>query len=173
MWADLLRRSSELAVLFAAWYLYRWGRQKDVPSSVFGHYERRVNVVLAGIMVGSAIVILVQAWQRWLHPQEVTRVAAGIVLAGLGVIVNGWFWWKHQRYAAETASLLSESQYRLFRSKTILDALVILSLSLTVSLRNQEWAAAIDPLGSLVPALFLIVSAGQILLLNRSFLRKP
>ena len=52
-----------------------------------------------------------------------------------------------------------ESQWRLFRARTMANLCVISSLALGVALRKYSWAVHIDPSGSIVLSGFLFFSA--------------
>ena len=166
MMADLLRRTIELVALFLAWYIYHKARKQAVSPAVYQAWETTANLAIAVVMLVSVAIILLQAYRRLLMPGELGALHWGILLGFLGVIVNGWFWGRHARYAAESYSAMSESQYRLFRSKTLLDGYVVLSLSTATFVRQWPWGVYVDPLGSLVPALVVVISAVQILRLH-------
>lgn len=167
MFADLLRRSVELLSLFAAWLVYWLGRRRGVNSALFTKWERQSSAVVAVALGLSAIVVAVRAVGELQAPQPVDRVWLGIILATLGVIVNGWFWRKHRRLAQEGSSSMFESQWRLFRSKTLLDSWVVINLSLSSALRHEPWALVLDPAGSLLLAVVLAVSALQVVRLTQ------
>ncbi len=166
MMADLLRRSTELAALVLAWAVYRWARTRNVDMAIYSRWETKANLLVASVMGLSVVVIGIQSYRRFLDPGELGDLRWGILLGFLGVLVNGWFWRRHQAYAREAHSPLSESQYRLFRSKALLDAYVVLNLSTAVYVRQQSWGLYVDALGALVPAAVLAVSALQILRLH-------
>lgn len=163
MMADLLRRSTELVALFLAWAVYRWARKNDVAMSVYTRWETTANLLVAAVMGLSVVVIGIQAYQRFLQPGTLGDLRWGIVLGVLGVMVNGWFWRRHKRYAGESHWPMAESQYRLFRSKALLDAYVVVNLSTAAYVQRQSWGLYVDSLGALVPGAVLAVSAIQIL----------
>lgn len=163
MVADLLRRSSELAALVLAWYVYRRARVKNVDSQVYRRWERYSNTLLAAVMLFSVIVILIRAYARLLDPAAVGQVGWGVLIGFLGVIVNGWFWRRYVALASGSYSALAESQWRLFRSKTMLDGWGIISLGSALLFQSASWGRYIDPIGAFVPAAVLLVSALQIL----------
>ncbi len=167
MFADLLRRSAELVSLFAAWFVYWLARRRGVSAAVFKKWERQSSAAVAVALGVSAFVVVLRAVSELQAPAPVDRVWLGIVLASLGVAVNGWFWRRHRRLAGESSSSLFESQWRLFRSKTLLDVWVVLNLSLSSALRHETWARVLDPAGSLILAVVLAASALQVVGLLR------
>lgn len=162
MVADLLRRITELAALFVSWYVYNRARRHGVAPGIYARWEKRANMAVAAVMLFSASFIGYQAYRQLQIRPMVEQVHWGILIAFLGVLVNGWFWRRHASFARDSYSPISESQYRLFRSKCLLDAWVVINLSSASYLQQWPWGRYLDPLGALVPACVLLVSAVQI-----------
>ncbi len=162
MVADLIRRTAELFVLFSSWYTYQKSKDPTITKEEILAGEEKISTKIAFVLYLSALVIILRALFSLSSPSPVGRVGMGIFLGIMGIGVNGYFWMKHRRYAKKEESPMFESQWRLFRSKTVLDFWVVLNLTASLRLQGNALGAYVDPLGSITVALVLLFSAWQI-----------
>lgn len=160
--ADLLRRTSELVALFLAWAVHRKiSRGRGGPEA--DRLERLSSLVVGIIMIVSVLVISWSAIARMLTPVKLGVVWPGLLVASGGALVNGYFWLKFFRLNASEPSPIFETQWRLYRAKTVMDLTLIVTLTASQLLAGNTWAVYLDPAGSLVVAGFMLASALRII----------
>ncbi len=156
--ADFLRRTSELAGLFLAWWTFR--RTADVRAKdAADRLEHLCSLAIALVMGLSFLLITYAAASRLLHPQPLGMIAPGLVIPIGGIIVNGWFWRRGAGLARQESSPVVESQWRLCRAKAVLDVCVLLTLLLTLLVDEPSTSRYIDLAGSSIIGIFLLTSA--------------
>lgn len=161
--ADLLRRTSELIALIAAWAVNRKvSRASSMGAAEAARLESMSGLLVAAIMVMSFAFILWNAVSRIVDPRPTGTIVPGMLIASGGAIVNGYFWHKSRRLSSSGPSPIFETQWRLYRAKTSMDLSVIVTLSLTRLLGPKPWSGYIDPGGSILVASFLLGSALKI-----------
>ncbi len=158
LFADFLRRNTELLGLFLAWLAYRRVMQGPDKRFHFGaeKMEDMASLLVGLIMTGSAIIITYSAIQSFISPDIPGWLLPGLLVAGGGVLVNGWFWVRFRGLNKEETTPIFTAQGGLYRAKTLIDFVVLITLIL-VGL-GWGWSIYIDPLGSLVIACFLFFS---------------
>ncbi len=161
--ADLLRRTSELVALFLAWAVHRKvSRTKDgVPEA--DRLERLSSLVVGIIMIVSVLLISWSAIIRMITPAKLGVIWPGLLVASGGALVNGCFWLKFFRLNASGPSPIFETQWRLYRAKTVMDLTLIATLTASQLMAGNAWAVYFDPAGSLVVAGFMLASALRII----------
>ncbi|HHW08971.1 MAG TPA: cation transporter [Firmicutes bacterium] len=159
--ADLLRRTSELAVLLAAWWLARQvatGRLlPDSPRRM--RLETITSRSIVAIMLLAFVVSTGSGIGRLVYPKPVGQVLAGLLVAVAGGLVNFWFWQRSHRLARQEPTPVIEAQWRLYRAKTAADALVVATLTAAMLWKKQSWSVYLDPAGSISVGLFMLFSA--------------
>jgi|GEM_PF-619105 len=154
--ADFLRRNSELLGLFLAWLAYK--RVLKGPDNRFNFgaekLEDMASLTVGIIMTGSSLIISFSAIQSFFNPQIPGWLVPGLFIAGGGVLVNGWFWFRFRGLNKQETTPIFTAQGGLYRAKTLIDCVVLITLiGLTL---GWEWSVYIDPVGSLIIALFLL-----------------
>ncbi|MFO8060667.1 MAG: cation transporter [Bacillota bacterium] len=160
--ADFLRRTAELLALFLAWYILRKVAGGQQNGRQYVRLENLSSLITAAVMFISFALVTYSSVSRFLHPVPLGWVAPGLVIPIGGVMVNGWFWRRGSLLARAESTPIIESQWRLCRSKTILDACVFITLLLALILGDSPWAQRSDLIGSLVIGVFLLVSSCRI-----------
>jgi cation diffusion facilitator family transporter len=167
MWADVLKCANELLATFLSWMALR--KVRSGKSYYFdyglGKLENLTSIVVAWLMFLSLIIVLHNAIDRFRDPHEMHAggVYLGIFLMTIGVCANSWLWIKNYRISRKEHSPIMESQWRLFRAKTVADLSVLLTLALSIFLQRYAWSVYIDPCGSLAIAGFLLFSIYHII----------
>ncbi len=156
LFADFLRRNTELIGLFLAWLAYRRVMQGPDDRFHFGaeKMEDMASLLVGVIMTGSAVIISYSAIQSFISPAIPGWLLPGFLVAGGGVLVNGWFWFRFRGLNKEETTPIFTAQGGLYQAKTFIDLVVLITL-IFVGL-GWDWSIYIDPLGSLVIAGFLL-----------------
>jgi len=108
-------------------------------------------LMLVGMVVMSGAII-----SRIIRPEE---VVPGFGLVGMlvhlaGTVMNGWLWFRNKRIATETGGPILEATWRAHRADTFMSIGIIVSLGLSLSLRQYHWAIYIDPICALAALLY-------------------
>lgn len=162
LWADVIKCSNELLSTFLSWLTLRMvvrGKKTRYDYGL-GKLENVTGMAVAGAMLLSLLIVVFSAVERLLHPEEMHAggVWLALVLMTAGVIANTSLWIKNYRVSRRQFSPIMEAQWRLFRAKAFSDALVLLALILSVTLKRYHWAIYIDPVASFAIAGFLLAS---------------
>lgn len=161
--ADFVRRSAELVAVALSWAVLRHLRRR-APSAAqrvaLEHLASR-GVALALAFSGVAMVLLVGA--RWRSFEPGGDVRLGLVIAGLGLVTNAWFWRRFSALAHARADALIHAQRRLYRAKVAVDASVIIALATIGLVPGHPVTRWLDLVGSSAVALYLGWSAWRTL----------
>jgi len=159
--ADFTRRSVELVALLISWWVYRHLRRRPALKATERlRLERVANLSVALALACSGGVVLVLAVTRWQRFEPGGNVLPGLVIAVLGLITNTWFWRRYMRLAPGASSIIA-TQSRLYRTKALLDACVIIVLSAVAFAPQQPLTHVMDLSGSLAVAGYLLWSAAS------------
>lgn len=126
---------------------YEYGTEKiEVLGGAFVACLMLVGmVVMTGVIIG-----------RIIRPEEVVPgfglLGMLVHLAGTGM--NGWLWFRNKRIAEETGGPILDATWRAHRADTFVSIAIIVSLGLTLSLRQYHWAVYIDPICALAALLY-------------------
>ncbi len=155
--ADFLRRGVELVALVLSWWVFRQ-LQRDAALDDDGRarLERIAGLGVAGAMLCSGIVMLVVAATRLTAYQAGGKVIAGLVIAALGLLTNGWFWRRYAVLAREQFSAVMAAQQKLYRAKTVIDLCVAAALAAVAIAPAHPATRYVDILGSVVVAGYLL-----------------
>lgn len=160
--ADVIKCANELLATLLSWLaLRKVSRGKPYYFDYgLGKLENLTSIVVAGLMFLSLILVLYSAVERFREPHEMalTGLKLGIFFMMVGGGANVWLWIKNYRVSRKEHSPIMESQWRLFRAKSVADMTVLVTLLLSLGLRRFTWSVYIDPCGSLAIAGFLIFS---------------
>lgn len=154
--ADFIRRSAELIAIIVSYLVFR---QTQKPAL---DWERRVKTErLANLSVGAAMclsgpVIFVSALVSSRMGQG--NVVPGLVIAGLGLVTNAYFYLRYHRLNQMNANAILAVQSRLYRAKSLVDACVTAALTAVVIAPGATLTQYVDLAGSIIVAVYLIVS---------------
>lgn len=163
--SNVLRSGSETLAIFFSWLTVRKAAKGTTHTYNYGYgkLENLASLVIAAVMITSLAIIFFSAITRFQDPVTIgglgTGIGIGVLFAGLAGSANAWCWLRTRRLSQKEISPIMESQWRLFRARTIANLCVIFSLGLSVALRKYSWAVYIDPSGSIVLSGFLFFSA--------------
>lgn len=167
---DLLRNAGDTFACMLTWLTVRRIRTGKLLTYDygFGKLENAASLLVAGMMFITLIVSLYNAFDRFQHPVVAHRVELGFFVAIYAVVVSAVIWRRtYDKFKLDGSPVL-ESQWHLFRAKTMANACVVASLGLSMQLEDKTWAMYIDPTTSLVLAGFLVYSIYSIASVNVS-----
>ena len=161
---ETFRGASETTANFLSYMSLRKVNQGSSSQYNYGYgkLENISGIIVAGAMIASFLAVLYVATIRFLDPQPVGNIWFGTLLAAGSLMFNLSFWRRNHKLAQLAYSPIMESQWRLYRAKSVANSLVIISLVASALLRSYSWAAYIDPVTSLFFAGLLGVSAYRV-----------
>jgi divalent metal cation (Fe/Co/Zn/Cd) transporter len=157
--ADFIRRSMELVALFLSWWVFRQlQRNPSLGEADQARLERTAGLSVAGAMICSGAVMLIIALSRLSVYEPAGRVTLGLVIAILGLLTNGYFWWRYTVLTREQYSSVIASQQKLYRAKASVDLCVVIALAAVAIAPTHPATRYIDVLGSVMVAGYLLWS---------------
>lgn len=164
--SDFVRRSAELLAIIVSWVIYGV-TTGDTGADVRRRkrLERVADVSVGAAMLISGVVMLLISVLS--TSREKGNVIPGLVIAGLGVVVNTWFWLRYRRLNKRTPNSILAVQSRLYRAKSLVDCAVSAALATVVIAPGSDAAYFMDKAGSIVVASYLIVN-GVIAMVGKS-----
>lgn len=149
--SDAAHNFSDCAALLISYFAYRLSQRGVSTANTFG-YKRaeilaaQINAILLSLVVGF---ILFEAFQRLLHPQEVTANIV-IYLAGVGIVGNGF---SALLLLKDSKTSLNIRGAFLHMVGDLLTSLVVLICGVILLFKPWYW---LDPLLSFVIALYIL-----------------
>lgn len=155
--ADFLRRGVELVALFVSWWVFRQLLRKPSQSEAKrARLERLAGLSVAGAMLCSGLAMLIVAAYRLSVYQPSGRVILGLVIATLGLLTNGWFWWRYRTLTREQYNAVIAAQQGLYRAKASVDFCVVIALAAVAIAPAHPATRYVDVLGSVIVAGYLL-----------------
>lgn len=163
--SDLLKSGSETVATFLSWLAVRKVRQGKTFDYNYGQgkLENISSLAVAGAMLLSWMIVTYGAIERFRHPSKIGSIAFALFVTGGSALVNFRIWRNNLKLSQTEASPIIESQWRLYRAKTVANICVVTSLILSAMFREYQWSAYIDPLGALLISGFLLQSAYRVI----------
>lgn len=165
--ADFLKTSLELIAVLLAWYTVRRLRRGGHHQYHYGigKLEHLSSLCVGGLMIAGLLIILFSAFRNLLHPAHIGGTGVWISMAAQAVyaVINGTLYVRTLRSARAEGSPLMASQARLLLTRGLANAFILAALVASLLFHGQAWALYIDPLASLVIAMFILLSAAGIL----------
>lgn len=165
--ADFLKTTIEfIAVLLSLLALRRVTKGADSNFEYgLGKLENLSSMFVGTAMTLSFLIITAMAYKNIVHPEHVTGFGLWISIFSQTIFffINGLLCLKNQRAAKLGASPIMASQARLFLTRFIGNLFILLSLVLSMTLKDFKWCVYIDPAASLIIALSIFMSTIGIL----------
>jgi divalent metal cation (Fe/Co/Zn/Cd) transporter len=157
--ADFVRRTVELVALLVSWQVFRYlERRKRIDPGTKAALERFAGLSVAAALGCSGIVMLLLAYSRLFTFEPGGNVYPGLVIAGLGLVTNGWFWRRYAALLREQYNPIIASQRQLYRAKSAVDLCVIVALGAVAISPAHPVTRYLDLFGSIAVALYLLWS---------------
>ncbi|HLJ62693.1 MAG TPA: cation diffusion facilitator family transporter, partial [Stellaceae bacterium] len=128
---------------------HRFGHGKAEPLASLGQ---------SAFIAGSAVLLIVQALQHFLHPVAITHIDFGLGVMGVAILVTLALVWYQKQVIKRTGSLVVRADELHYRTDLVLNASVVVSLLLTAEL---GWLT-LDPLFGVAIAVWIIYSAWRV-----------
>lgn len=159
--ADLLRSTGEFFAILLSWCVIVQVARNDAATYNYGlgKLEQLASLVVATALFASFVVVFGTGISRLLNPEPLENPYFGLLFAALGTLGNGFVWMKDYQLYQRSPSPVIEAQWKLFRAKTIATSIVVITLGTSVISTNSAFTLYLDPIGSLVLALFLLHSS--------------
>jgi ferrous-iron efflux pump FieF len=158
--ADFLKTTIELIAITLSWVAIRRinrGGGKKYEYGL-GKLENISSLFVGLVMLLSFLIITANSVRSILTPGHIQGIGLWISIGSQVVYlgINGGLWFKNRRLAKTAPSPLMDSQTRLFLTRFIGNAFILLSLGLSMALAGHRWAEYIDPAASMVIALSIL-----------------
>ncbi len=161
--ADFVRRTVELSVLIFALTTYLKIKKGRLTYDQVQRYETRIYRFLAVVLMLSASVLIFLFIEGLVNPRVPEgTVWLGLTIALLGLLFNGYFMVRYQRFNHQKESFVMDSQSKMYQAKTLVDFNVVIALSSMVFFKASTLSYWIDSIGTLLIALYLVVRALQL-----------
>lgn len=152
--ADFLKTLLELVAVTLSWLAIRRinrGANQQFEYGM-GKMEHLVSLFVGVLMTVCLLLITLNALRNMLIPSHIQGIGILISIGDQIVysFVNAALWIKNRRAACAGASPLMEAQSKLFLTRMIGNVFILLSLGLSMALKQFPWASYIDPAASLV-----------------------
>jgi len=155
--ADFIRRSMELVAMFISWWVFtQLQRNQKLGEEDRTHLEHAAGLGVAIAMAGSGIVMLVITLSRQSAFELGGNVMMGLIIAVLGALMNGWFWWRYTVLSREQYSAVIAVQQKLYRAKALVDLCVVTALTAIVIAPFHPATPYVDLSGSIFVAGYLL-----------------
>lgn len=155
--ADFIRRTAELGAIIVSWIMYRVIHKKGEPDPAYREkLERIANLCVGGAMCISGIAMLFVA--IFSPHEEKGNVIPGLIIAFLGVVVNGWFWIRYTKLDRQKPDGILAVQSKLYRAKTLVDGCITFALAFVAFAPPSALVGYVDMVGSVIVSLYLVVT---------------
>ena len=157
--ADCIRRSAEVVASFVAWLVFHKLKSKNVQTEEYRlHLERLANLAVALAIIFSGLALCLVGITRLFANVENKKPIAGLIIAGLGLIINIFFWYRYRKLSLEQNNAVLTAQEKLYRAKTSVDLCVTIALTAVVVASTHPATRYIDAFGSIGVAVYLLVN---------------
>lgn len=145
--------------IFISWWVFRQiYRNRASGEEHQRRLERTAGLSTAGAMVFSGVILLGVALSRMSVFEPGGNVTMGLTIAVLGLVTNGWFWWRYNVLSREQYSSVIAAQQQLYRAKASVDLCVVAALAAVAIAPNHPATRYVDILGSVTVAGYLLWS---------------
>lgn len=160
--ADFLKTTIELIAITLSWVAIRRINRGGGKTYEYGlgKLENISSLGVALVMLLSFLIITANSIRNILVPGHIEGVGlwVSIVAQIIYLGINGSLYFKNRRLLKLSPSPLMDSQTRLFLTRFVGNAFILLSLGLSMAFSAHKWSSYIDPTASLIIA-FSILSA--------------
>ncbi|NLM26505.1 MAG: transporter [Firmicutes bacterium] len=155
--ADFIRRTAEFLAILVSWLVFRVTVDLSDSEGQRKHkLEQAANyaVGVAMCLSGSGMIFLA----LFAPHTDKGNVIPGLIIAGLGLIANSWFWLRYRKLNFIKTNAILAVQSRLYLAKTLVDTCVTLALLLIVIAPAAPFTHLVDLGGSIIVAIYLITN---------------
>jgi len=158
---DVLKEFTDFLSVLAAVLTIRAVRRSPDHQFTYGigKLENLASLTIGVAMLASALFITWRATHHLHEPRVAHGTLPGILIFGLYSIIGYGICFRTRRLALEQASIIMESQARLWFSKASFDAVMGSALLVAYFFQTESWSWYLDPLASLLGVLFMLHAA--------------
>jgi len=158
---DVLKEFTDfLSVLAAVLTIRAVRRSPDYQFTYgIGKLENLASLTIGVAMLASALFITWRATHHLHEPRVAHGTLPGILIFVLYSIIGYGICFRTRQLAREQASIIIESQSRLWFSKASFDAVMGSALLVAYFFQTESWSWYLDPLASLLGVLFMLHAA--------------
>jgi len=157
--ADFIRRSVELVAIFISWWVFRQlQRDATLTATRQARMERVAGLSTAVALFCSGLALALVALSRLAESAPAGKVTLGLIIAGLGLLTNAWFWRRYALMTREQYSPVIAAQQHLYRAKAFVDLCVVTALAAVAIAPMHPATRYVDVLGSVIVAAYLLWS---------------
>jgi len=139
--ADFTRRTGELVVLILALIVFRLLNRDTITDEKKRSLRRIIYMAVAVALLLSGVLLVGMSIQSVLYPVIPSgNVWLGLAIAGLGVLFNGFFWFRYRHFNAQANNTVMHTQSRLYKAKTIVDISVVVAF-VSVLMFPDQWVS--------------------------------
>ena len=143
--ADFTRRTGELVVLILALIVFQLLKRDTITDEKKRSLHRIIYMAVAVALLLSGVLLVGMSIQSVLYPVIPSgNVWLGLAIAGLGVLFNGFFWFRYRHFNAQTNNTVMHTQSHLYKAKTIVDISVVVAFVSVLTFRGQWLSYWID-----------------------------
>jgi ferrous-iron efflux pump FieF len=158
--ADFLKTSIELIAITLSWVAIRRVNRGGGKKFEYGlgKLENISSLFVGLVMLLSFLIITGNSVHSIIVPGHIQGIGLWISIGSQVVYlgINGGLWLKNRRLSKTAPSPLMDSQTKLFLTRFIGNAFIMLSLGLSMALSRYGWSDYIDPAASMVIALSIL-----------------
>lgn len=156
--ADLLRCLGEFLAIVASWLVLRKMSRADPERFNYGYgkLEQLAGIGVAAALFITFLVALFCGVRGLIFPERLENGEMGFIFGVASVLGNVTLWISNFITNRRSPSPITESQWRLFRAKTMASLVVVLSLGTALLFSDYAFAAFVDPIGSIALSMFML-----------------
>jgi len=158
---DVLKEFTDFLSVLAAVLTIRAVRRSPDHQFTYGigKLENLASLTIGVAMLASALFITWRATHHLHEPRVAHGTLPGILIFVLYSIIGYGICFRTRQLAREQASIIIESQSRLWFSKASFDAVMGSALLVAYFFQTESWSWYLDPLASLLGVLFMLHAA--------------
>lgn len=158
--ADFLKTSIELIAITLSWVAIRRVNRGGGKKFEYGlgKLENISSLFVGFVMLLSFLIITANSVHSIIVPGHIQGIGLWISIGSqvIYLVINGGLWVRNRRLSKSAPSPLMDSQTKLFLTRFIGNAFIMLSLGLSMALSRYGWSEYIDPAASMVIALSIL-----------------
>ena len=151
---DFIRRLMEMISTLVSLLLFRHNL-KEVSQQKIEQNNKRVKVLINLTLIASGIMMIFIGIVKYRLGIGHKNVIPGFIVSLLGVILNFYFFLKYRSLLKVKYEPIIQSQYNLFKTKTIVDSCVMLTVGVMIVCPTFAYLDLLDFICSVVVSIVL------------------
>lgn len=151
---DFFRRFIEMFSTLISLLLFRHNLHETSAEKIHSN-NQKVNLVINNTLILSGILMIIVGIAKYRMGLGHKNVVPGFFVSLLGVILNFYFCIKYSRSLKRQYEPIIKSQYNLFKTKTIVDSCVLLTVGIMIIFPDFAYLDLIDFISSVLVSIVL------------------